>query len=56
MLTRMLIGCLSIWLVDQILAKFGIGEPPARIIQVLTIILALVFILIGWALPVALAK
>lgn len=51
-LIRLLVGCLVIWLVDQVLVKFGIGEPPARIIQIITIILALIYIVVGWAVPI----
>lgn len=50
MLDRLLIACLSVWFIDQCLAKFGIGEPAARIVQIIVIILAIVFILFGWAL------
>lgn len=50
LLTRMLIGCLSIWLVGRIIAVLRIGEPAAWVIQLVTIILALAFILFGWAL------
>ncbi len=56
LLTRMLIGCLSVWLVDQILAKFSVGEPAARIIQIVVLILAVIFILFGWYLPLDIAK
>lgn len=48
LLTRMLISCLSVWLVDQILVKFSVGEPAAKIIQIVVIILAVLFILFGW--------
>jgi len=54
LLTRMLIGCLSIWLVDRIIAVLKIGEPAAWVIQLVTIILALAFILMGWALDLKL--
>lgn len=49
LLTRMLIACLSVWFIDQVLTKFSVGEPAARVIQILVIILAIVFILLGWA-------
>lgn len=54
LVTRLLISCLSVWFTDQMLIKFGIGEPVARAIQIVVIILALLFILFGWALDLKL--
>lgn len=48
LLTRMLIACLTVWFIDQVLVKFGIKEPAVRTIQIIVIILAAVFILLGW--------
>ncbi|HEX5704871.1 MAG TPA: hypothetical protein VFX97_16860 [Pyrinomonadaceae bacterium] len=49
-LVRLLTGCLAVWLVDQVLVKFGVGEPAARVIQILVIILAVLYIVFGWML------
>jgi len=50
LLTRLLIACLSVWFIDQMLAKLGVKEPVARAIQIIAIILALLFVLLGWML------
>ncbi len=50
LLYRLLVGCLVIWLMDQIIGVLKIGEPAAWVIKLVTVILAVVFILFGWAL------
>jgi len=52
LLDRLLIACLCVWFIDQCLAKFKVSEPPARIVQIIVIILAIIFILVGWYLPI----
>jgi len=54
LLARLLIACLSVWFIDQCLVKFGIGEPVAKIIQIIVIILAILFIFFGWYLDLKL--
>jgi len=50
-LYRLLVGCLLIWLVDKALSVFEIPARIAKVIQIITIILALIWILLGWMLP-----
>jgi hypothetical protein len=50
-LYRLLIGCLVIWLVDKALSVFEIPARVSKVIQILTLILALAWILFGWMLP-----
>lgn len=54
LLTRMLIACLSVWFIDQCLAKFGVTNgakvPWKSIIEIIVIVLAALFIVLGWSL------
>ena len=52
LLTRLLIACLCLWLVDKILSVFGVSEPANKIVQIVAIIVALIFIFAGWMLGV----
>ncbi len=47
---RLLIGCLLVWLIDFTMGAFGVAELPRKIILIVTLILAWVYILFGWAL------
>ncbi len=46
-LYRLLEGCLIIWLVDHILALLGVTAPVNRIIQIVTMVLVLIWIILG---------
>jgi len=50
LLTRLLIACLSVWFIDQCLAKFGITGQVAKVIQIVVLVLAILLIVAGWAL------
>jgi hypothetical protein len=51
-LIRLLIGCLVIWLVDKGLAVFRVGDPPKWVIELITFVLAVLYILFGWVVPI----
>lgn len=46
-LTRLLEGCLIVWLVDRLLALLGLQPRTAKIVQVVVMILMLIWILLG---------
>lgn len=50
-LVRLLIGVLVIWLVQVILGALGVKEPANRILFLVTIIVAVLWILFGWMVP-----
>lgn len=48
---RFLIACLATWLIQQTLSAFRIPDPPAWVIMIIVIILAWLYVLFGWYLP-----
>lgn len=46
-LIRLVIGCLVIWLVDRIVSALRLSDTAQRIIEAVTILIAVLFILFG---------
>lgn len=48
---RALLACLLVWLIEKTLSAFKVGDPASTIVMIVAVIVAWLFVLIGWALP-----
>lgn len=51
LLARLLIACLAVWFTDKVLEVFRVGEPARWVVQIIAVILGLLYIFLGWYLP-----
>lgn len=50
-LFRVLLSCLLVWLICKTLDVLKVSDPPKWIIELVVVILAWVYIFVGWMIP-----